>query len=143
MEPEENLIEHLSKEIETHTNNLMTFRERINFAVFAGPFIVFLLAAKGLPHGLSLDRLTIAACVGLALSYVAMGMACATIERHIWKKCNEWRLAIGKIVAGNAAAIKDEDLTFPQKLYYGYLWVYLWMIIAFVCVVRIALHLRF
>ena len=29
---EKELIEYLSKEIETHTNNLMTFRSRISFA---------------------------------------------------------------------------------------------------------------
>jgi hypothetical protein len=40
MTHEDALIDHLSREIETHTKNMMTFRARINFAVFVGPFVL-------------------------------------------------------------------------------------------------------
>jgi len=52
MAHEEKLIDYLSKEIETQTNSLMAFRERVNFAVFIGPFVLLgaTLYGKGIPR---------------------------------------------------------------------------------------------
>ncbi len=53
------VIQCLSKEIETTTNNATVFRSRISFAVFFGPFIIlgsFVVAAKGLPIVLNRDK---------------------------------------------------------------------------------------
>jgi hypothetical protein len=52
MQLEDKLIEHLSKEIETQTDNLMTFRTRVSFAALIGPFFLLgslLVAAKRIP----------------------------------------------------------------------------------------------
>ena len=60
---EDKLIDHLSREIETHTKNMMTFRARINFAVF-GPFVLLgsiMVSAKGVPRGITPDKRTIVA----------------------------------------------------------------------------------
>ena len=40
------LIEYFSKEIETHTNSLMTFRSRISFAGLFGPLSTIGLASS-------------------------------------------------------------------------------------------------
>src|SRR5690349_24087169 len=105
MAHEEKLIEYLSKEIETQTNNLMSFRERINFAVFIGPFVLLgaTLYGKGLSHvnwaGMSLVAWIVLAIsfVGVILSYLTMGVACSLIEVHIWQQCNKWRERIAEI----------------------------------------------
>ncbi len=145
MVQEDKLIDYLSKEIETHTNNLMTFRARINFAVFIGPFVLLgslLIAAKGVPRGITIDGWTVAACIGLALSYVAMGMACAAIEAHIWRQCNVWRCIIARIASDSSTKINEEELTFGESLRKGYVVVYIAMIVAFLCVMQIISHVN-
>ena len=139
MAHEDKLIEYLSKEIETHTNNAMTFRERINFAVFICPFVLLgaTLYGKGIPHinwgGLS-DKAKwgVVLCVlGVCLSYLTMGIACSLIEVHIWKQCNKWRERIAQISSGHELGFTTAELEFKERLKRGYLWVYLAMVVAF------------
>lgn len=136
---EDKLIDYLSKEIETQTNNLMTFRERINFAVFIGPFVLLgaTLYGKGIPR-LHLDQLTSRAQIGLALcltgvllSYLTMGIACSLIEVHIWKQCNIWRERIADISSGHNKGFALNQLEFKPRIKRGYAWVYSAMIVAF------------
>lgn len=49
------------------------------------------IGQKQTPKGLSIDALTITAIVGLAASYLAMGLAAARIEVSMAKQCNRWR----------------------------------------------------
>lgn len=145
MTHEDKLIEHLSKEIETLTNNLMIFRTRCNFAVFVGPFVLLgsvLIAAKGNLHGLSIDRWIIVSSVGLVLSYATMGIACSSIEAHMWKQCNAWRRLIARITSDDSAKIGEEELEFGQTILKGYVITYAAMIIAFFCVIYIISHLN-
>jgi len=136
---EDKLIDYLSKEIETQTNSLMTFRERINFAVFIGPFVLLgaTLYGKGIPR-IHLDALTQNAKIGLALSftgvvlsYLTMGIACSLIEVHIWKQCNKWRERIAEISAGDNKGFTLDQLEFKPRIKRGYAWVYGAMIVAF------------
>ena len=136
MVQEDKLIDYLSKEIETHTNNRMTFRARINLAVFLGPFVLlgsFLAGAKGVPRGIAIDGWTVAACVGLGISYIVMGMVSAAIEDHMWRQCNAWRRLIAIVVSDSSTKISQEDLIFTESVRLGYAVVYLAMILAFVC----------
>lgn len=150
MAHEEKVIEYLSKEIETQTNNLMTFRQRINFAVFVGPFV--LLGAT--LYGKNISRIHLTAMnrpalvglfisfVGIILSYLTMGIACSHIERHIWKQCNKWRERIAQISRGHNTGFTPMELDFHEYLERGYLWVYGAMIVAFVCVIALILILQ-
>jgi hypothetical protein len=147
---EEKLIEYLSKEIETHTNSLMTFRERINFAVFIGPFVLLgaTLYGKGLPH-VRWGEVTRYAWIGMVLSflgvilsYIAMGIACSLIEEHIWGHCNKWRARIAEISRGHNQGFTLEDLCFKERLRRGYLWVYLTMSVAFASAIALVLILH-
>jgi hypothetical protein len=147
---EDKLIEYLSKEIETQTNNLMTFRERINFAVFIGPFVLLgaTLYGKGIPH-INWGAITGKAWIGLALgfvgvllSYLTMGVACSLIELHIWKQCNKWRERIAEISSGNSNGFTAKKLQFHERVRRGYLWVYLSMIVAFGSAILIVLILQ-
>jgi hypothetical protein len=150
MAQEDKLIDYLSKEIETQTNNLMTFRERINFAVFIGPFVLLgaTLYGKGLPYvhwgaitGKAWTGLTLS-FVGLVLSYLTMGIACSLIEVHIWKQCNKWRERIAEISSGHNTGFTLEQLKFEHRIKRGYLWVYLAMIIAFGSAITLVLILQ-
>ena|SRR5205085_1029326 len=150
MAHEDKLIDYLSKEIETQTNNLMTFRERINFAVFIGPFVLLgaTLYGKGIPR-INWGDLTLTAKVGLCisfvgviLSYLTLGVACSLIETHIWKQCNKWRERIAEISTGHNKGFTLEQLDFKERLERGYRWVYGAMIVAFGCAITLILILQ-
>lgn len=58
MDLSKEVIQYLSKEIETVTNNMMVFRTKIAFAVLVGPFLIlvsFVVSARGYRIWLSPD----------------------------------------------------------------------------------------
>jgi hypothetical protein len=149
MAHEDRLIDYLSKEIETQSNNLMAFRERINFAVFVGPFVLLgaTLYGKGLPH-VHWSGFTRRAWIGLVLSslfvilsYLTLGSVCCLIEIHIWNQCNKWRKRIAEISSGLTRGFTPEELEFKEKLRLAYKWVYLAMLVAFVSAMTVVLIL--
>ena len=150
MASEDKLIAYLSKEIETQSKNLMAFRERINFTVFVGPFVLLgAMLYGGIIPRISWGDLTRAAKLGLffslllaILSYLTMGIACSRIEKHIWDQCNTWRARIADISSGNKKAFTIEDLHFEEHLTKGYLWVYFAMVIAFISAIALVLILK-
>lgn len=138
IEHRDRLIEHLSKEIATHTKNMMTFRAKINFAVFVGPFVILgslMVSAKGVPRSITFDKRTTVAAILLLMSYILMACTCAAIERQMWRKCNEWRSVILRLVTNSSEKLKKEDLDFPESVRLGYWLVYVAIIIAFGCAV--------
>jgi len=144
----EKLIDHLTKEIEVQNNNMMTFRTRANLPVFLGPFIVLgsvVIGQKQTPKGLSIDALTITAIVGLAASYLAMGLAAARIEVSMAKQCNRWRDLIAKIVTDDTTITENiqHQLKYTPVGYRGYVAVYFAMFVGFICVLTIILRLTF
>lgn len=137
------LIDYLSKEIVAQNNNLMTFRARINFAVFIGPFVLLgsLLYSGKYFVGVRNWWILSITLVVLILSYLTMGWACASIEIHVWKQCNKWRALIARISSGTTAVTADE-LEFKHKLRLGYWVVYGAMTLAFICVLLIISQLE-
>ena len=138
MEHSDKLIEHLSKEIETHTKNMMTFRAKINFAVFVGPFVLLgslMVSAKGVPRSIDFDKRTTIAAILLLMSYILMACTCAAIERQMWRKCNQWRAVIFRLVTNSPEPIEERDLNFPESVRLGYWLVYVAIIVAFGCAV--------
>ena len=136
MAHEDKLIEHLSKEIETHTKNMMTFRARINFAVFVGPFVLLsslMIGAKGVPRGVTPDIRTIVSAILLLMSYILMASTCAAIERQMWTKCNAWTRIIARIIRNEPVEITGNDLVFKEEVRLGYALVYAAVIVAFAC----------
>ncbi|HEV7743792.1 MAG TPA: hypothetical protein VGO56_02245 [Pyrinomonadaceae bacterium] len=106
------IVEYLSKEIETTTNNLMTFRTRISFAVLIGPFVVlgsFLVAAKGIPMSLEPGRIGWVAIGFEGLCFLTLAYVCARIEGDAWRQCDEWRQAI-------AALHKDPSVPLQEAI---------------------------
>jgi hypothetical protein len=151
MTNEDKWIDYLSKEIEAQTKNLMSFRERINFAVFIGPFVLLgaLLYGRGVVPRINWSSLTFSTWIAASLtflvailSYITMGIACALIERHMWAQCNIWRQLIAEITAGREGPFTYAELKFEERLLRGYLWVYLAMVLAFGSAIALVLILR-
>ena len=133
MQLEDKLIEHLSKEIETQTNNLMTFRTRVSFAALIGPFFLLgslIVAARRLPKANN-QWLIAGGLLLMILSYLTLGWAASSIERHAWRQCNIWRGFIAEIFCDNRKNITAEKLKFNEKLRLGYLVSYGAMALAF------------
>ena len=87
MENKKELIEYLSKEIETHTTTMSAFRLRIAFTLFVGPYIALgtYLVAKN----------------GALVCFFGFCAGLTIIEEHTWKQCNRWRNLIAQILNGN------------------------------------------
>jgi hypothetical protein len=144
----EKLIEHLTKEIEVQNNNMMTFRTRANLPVFLGPFVLLgsiVIGQKQTPLGIRLDGIAITAIIGLAASYLAMGLAAARIEISMAEQCDKWRDLIAKIVTADSTLEEKvhSDLKYTPVGYLGYATVYGAMFISFICVLIIVLRLTF
>lgn len=106
------VIAYLSKEIETTTNNLMTFRTKIAFAVLIGPFLVlgsFLVYVKGIPFSLEPGPIGWLAIGFEGGCFLIIAYVCARIEGDGWRQCNEWRQAI-------AALHKDPSLPLEEAM---------------------------
>ena len=92
----EQLIGHLSKEIEMIMNNAVSFRMRSAFTVWIGPYILLgsvLIVTKGeivFTFGDSTRDATILAGV----TYFCLGVAGGLLERGAWRRCNELRRLI-------------------------------------------------
>ena len=151
MATEDKLIDYLSKEIETQTKSLMTFRERINFAVFIGPFVLLgaTLYGNGIVPRINWSGVSRGSWLGLGisflgviLSYLTMGIACSLIEVHIWEQCNKWRARIAEISCGRETGFTLEELEFKERLKRGYRTVYGAMIVAFGCAIALVLILQ-
>lgn len=121
---------------------MMAFRTRCNFAIFVGPLVLLssiLIATHGIPRGLNVNRWTVLTGIGLVLSYLTMGIACARMEKHSWDQCNKWRETI--VLLSNDVAITKEHLVCKYEIGLGYGVTYAAMIVAFICVVYLTTHL--
>lgn len=144
MAQEAKLIDYLSKEIETQTNGLMAFRERIVFALFVGPFVLLgaILYGKGITQihfdamNLKVQIVLLGLLVLVIVSYLSMGFACSLLEGHIWQHANQCRKRIAEISRGETAGFTTEQLEFELRkggnyLTRAYLQLFFAMIVAF------------
>ena len=118
MAHEEDFIQHLSKEIETQANAIMTFRTRIGFTVFIGPFVLlgsFMVGTKRVPHIEGLTPGTIAVLVVLGVCYLALGLVGGLIERGVWRQCNRWRALIATLVDRKDVDPNSDNVMFPPR----------------------------
>jgi hypothetical protein len=127
------LINHLSADIVSQTAAMVTWRSRINFASYFGPWIVFggYFAGLGAIPVLPEDQASLWIAVGtLVVMYLILGLACGWVEYHVWDQQNLWRETIRKLSAGGDAS--QEDLFFPQSLRLQYILVYILMLITLI-----------
>ena len=97
------LINHLSKEIESQTSAMVSWRTRMNFTAYFGPWIVvgayFAVGNKVAhwPSGRVEWIASVVASVVFIAAYMLIGHCAATVEKHVWERCNKWRLAIADL----------------------------------------------
>jgi hypothetical protein len=92
------LLQHLSKEIETTSNNMMVFRTRIGFGLLVGPFLLLgslIVGAKGQPVATHLRWYAVPAIVVVFGCYLVIAYIASEIEAHALEQCNRWREIIG------------------------------------------------
>jgi hypothetical protein len=144
------MIEYLSKEIETLSTNTMNMRNRISFSLWIGPFLVLgSIVVVSQRNGFSLSMRTPGAwvaAVSAALGFWALGYMTGEVEAGAWKKCNEWRRCIIKLQSEEEVAAKElESLILyepiVQKITQVYSLVFLIIIIIFVATAYLATQL--
>ncbi len=110
------VIEYLSKEIETNTTNMMVYRTKIAFVFFLGPFIILIaVVTKGVTFSLRLDRIAIAAIFVNFLCFLTLAYMNARVERQAWLQCNKWRGIIARLHNNPSVDLTCDDLY--DKLY--------------------------
>lgn len=123
MKLEQEILDHLSKEIITNTEQLMTFRTRVAFTPWIGPFVVvgaYLVATKETPISPHWDALGGGLLAIAAFLFVGLGWVLAEVERHTWDQCNKWRNLIARLHAGLEKPLQPEDLRFEHSVRLGY-----------------------
>ncbi len=94
------VVQHLSKEIETTTNGMMTFRTRIGFGLLVGPFLLLgslIVGAKGQPVAIHLRWYGWLALPIVVLCYLGIAYIASEIEAQAWEQCDRWREMIGDL----------------------------------------------
>ncbi len=151
VKPSKEVIEYLSKEIETTTTNMMLFRSKIAFAVFLGPFLLLLAVVantKGANISLKLGTVSTFIIAGIwGLCFLVLGYMNARIERQAWLQCNKWRQLIAEIHNDPSASIEVADL--QDNLYENkwrskgaYVLAYAVLLTSFTMSIMIIFHLR-
>ena len=129
------LIEHLSAEIQGQVSAMVTWRAKMNFTAYFGPWFVFagyFAVKETRPVWPTQDDDLKACLAGLAVLYLSFGYGCAFVERHVWEQCNRWRAVIARLHSAETPSVGESDLRFGQRLRLSYLGVYLLMLATFV-----------
>lgn len=115
------VVKHLSREIETHSQYLTVFRSRIAFTVLVGPFVILgYLLVTSKPTGAShWDHLQTWLCVAVGVLYLALGFCGSRLDQHGTDQCNKWRRAILKISEGND--VDEKDILISDPLLWPYM----------------------
>lgn len=108
------LLEYLTREIETTTTNMMVFRSKIAFAVFVGPFLLLIALAAGtrsLNVTTHIDLPATLFIIVVCLCFLTMAYITARIERQAWLQCNKWRRLIIKLHNDPSTKLASGDLS--------------------------------
>lgn len=119
---ESEVVNHLSKEITTHIEQMMNFRTRVAYTLWIGPFVLlggYLFAIKDIKAP-RWDRWEVILIIAASLAFVGMSYVLAGVEAHTWDQCNRWRDLIVRIQAGLKEPLKSEDLHFKHNLFLSY-----------------------
>ena len=132
------LIEHLSKEIEAHTNSMIQFRTRITFTMFVGPFILlgaFLIATKDVIDKIEMNLMAIVALVFLGGFWMILGFLAGKFEEHIWNQCNKWRRLIVQLQTKIELPVMEHDVVYEHEVKHAYLLSHAILLLAFAATV--------
>jgi hypothetical protein len=134
------LIQHLSKEIETTSHNIMLFRTKIGFALLIGPFLVLgslVVSAKGQPIVFNLRGWGWLAVAVIALCYFGIAFIGAEIEAGNANQSNRYRDLIVALRNDPSLEIKQGQLKATQRMRAGYMGAYCLLFLSVVATVFI------
>lgn len=140
LEKRKGIVDHLSKEIISQSEHAMTWRTRIAFAAWVGPFAVlggYFVARKDTGIHPRWDTFGVIALFAAAISFLLLGHVLAEVERHTWNQCNKWRMLIARLSSGEQKTPQPKDIVFEQNLRLGY-WLAAIMMLAIFGAVTIA-----
>jgi len=145
------MIEYLSKEIETMSNNTMQSRSKISFSLWAGPFFLLgtlIVGSEKGGFGLQDPGTTAWIVIGLAslLFFGGIAFIVGHIEHGAWDKCNQWRhcivdLQLNKEIPEEKFKELVEYKEITQKVTIAYLLVFAISFLMFVAVIYFIAHL--
>jgi hypothetical protein len=105
------MTEYLKKEIETLSTNTMTFRSRIAFSVFVGPFLLLgSIIVSASRNGLNFNSYPWSTLIPVLIAlgaFWALGTLCGRVEQGHLNRCNKWRQCIIRLQ-------KDDELTVEE-----------------------------
>ncbi len=118
------VVQHLSKEIEITTNNIMVFRTRIGFGLLVGPFLLLgslIVGAKGQPVATHLRWYGWLALPIVIFCYLVIAYIASEIEVQAWEQCDRWRRLIGEL--SRTPSMKLGDTKLESKLLWRIEWL--------------------
>jgi hypothetical protein len=137
------VIQYLSKEIETTTNNMMAFRTKVSFTLLFGPFVILgVIASKGLVISLQMDWVAWIAVGGDAICFLALAFIYSIIEQHAWDKCNDWRLLIADLHKNPALALEPTKLELKYRARILYILIYSLLFLSFLAATIILVRIK-
>ena len=142
--PRNDLVTHLSREIETHSKLMMDWRARASFYWLLGPFVVIgsmSIATRQIPRIENLDGTGWVAAVVAAGCFLGMAYLGAIMEEHLWEQCNIWRRTIVKLTTIDTVAITEADFAIKQRVVPGYMIAHVLLLVAFLASIALASRL--
>jgi hypothetical protein len=112
------LIKHLSTEIDTHTKMIFDWRARAAFYWLVGPFLAigsFVIVTKERPAFHGLDSVGWMALGIACLCFVGMAYLGSRIETDLTDQCNIWRLTIFQLTTQQTPILQETDVVGPKK----------------------------
>ncbi len=108
------ILEHLSNEIQKLMENTMTFRTRVAFIGWIGPFLLLssvVVSTKGIFTVPCKDKWFWFALAGSAGCYLALGYIGGLIEKQAWVRCDALRQRILRYSKlPSTESIQEDDL---------------------------------
>jgi hypothetical protein len=145
------IIGHLTSEISTITNLRNSWRSQVMSLIYIGPFLLvssIFFGDKQIPKDFQLSKLHwILVAVAFAC-WILLGLVAGLVEYGIWKKCNEWRKLILKIISNEVDITKISEKSFLHiqrnpPVYISYFIVYILLGTILFCIVSLIIDIFF
>jgi hypothetical protein len=134
----EKIIEHVSNEIQKVIETNMTFRTRIAFIAWIGPFILLgslLVATKGLFRVPGGDPVFLTAVAATCLCYLLLGYIAARLEKEAGDRCNDLRQKLVRYsTLQSVDGLNYTDLDHQARVIPAYMWAFTVILIGFLSV---------
>jgi hypothetical protein len=145
------IISHLTCEISTITTLRNSWRTQVMSLIYIGPFLLvssIFFGDKEIPTGFHLSRFHWILITTAFICWILLGLVAGLVEYGIWKKCNEWRKLILKIISNEFDITKVSEKSFLHvqrnpPIYISYFIVYILLGTILFCIVYLIVDIFF